>query len=125
MGATATTATVLFTDLVGSTALHLQLGEQAFEALRHAHDQMVREAIAAHGGTLVKGLGDGLMASFAGAADAVDAAVAVQQAIDVYNRKATSALAVRVGVSAGDVTWEGGDCYGLAVVEASRLCAAA
>jgi class 3 adenylate cyclase len=125
MGATATTATVLFTDLVGSTALRLQLGEQAFEALRHAHDQMVREAIAAHGGTLVKGLGDGLMASFAGAADAVDAAVAVQQAIDVYNRKATSALAVRVGVSAGDVTWEGGDCYGLAVVEASRLCAAA
>jgi class 3 adenylate cyclase len=125
MGGTATTATVLFTDLVGSTALHLPLGEQAFEALRHAHDQMVREAIAAHGGTLVKGLGDGLMASFAGAADAVDAAVAVQQAIDVYNRKATSALAVRVGVSAGDVTWEGGDCYGLAVVEASRLCAAA
>ncbi len=126
MAATSTTATVLFTDLVGSTALRSGLGEEAFEALRRTHDGLVRRAITTHSGTVVKGLGDGAMATFAGSADAVAAAVAIQQAIAVHNRRPrTSPLAVRVGVSAGDVLWEGGDCYGLPVVEASRLCAAA
>jgi class 3 adenylate cyclase/tetratricopeptide (TPR) repeat protein len=119
-----TTATVLFTDLVQSTALRSQLGDQGAEELRRTHDRVLTEAVEAHGGRVVKGLGDGVMATFAGASDAVNAAVAMQQAIDRLNRSApvTVQLAIRIGVSAGDVTSEGGDYHGRPVIEASRLC---
>src|SRR4029077_5356506 len=80
----------------------------------------------AHRGTVVKGLGDGIMASFASAADAVTAAVTMQQAIEQHNRRTPEqTLALRVGVSVGDVSWENGDCFGTPVIEASRLCAVA
>ncbi|HEV8624907.1 MAG TPA: adenylate/guanylate cyclase domain-containing protein [Acidimicrobiia bacterium] len=121
------TATVLFTDLVGSTELRGRLGEEAADELRRVHDRLLTEAVEHNGGRVLKGLGDGIMASFTGAADAVAAAVAVQQAVDRLNRsgKAASPLAVRVGLSAGDVTFEDDDVYGTPVIEASRLCAAA
>ena len=95
------TATVLFTDLVGSTELRARLGEEAAEELRRLHDGLLSQAVEGHGGRVVKGLGDGIMAIFTGAADAVAAAVAVQQAVDRMNRtgKAQAPLAVRVGVS--------------------------
>src|SRR6185295_17991878 len=94
------TATILFTDLVGSTAQRAELGEEAAETLRRAHDRLLADAVAAHHGTVAKSVGDGIMATFAGAADAVSAAVAIQQAIDGHNRRATQAsLAVRVGIS--------------------------
>src|SRR5688572_22413892 len=122
-----TMAVVLFTDLVGSTELRGRLGEEAAEELRRRHDRLLTEAVEGHGGRVVKGLGDGIMATFAGAADAVDAAVAIQQAIDRLNRsgKTPVPLAVRVGLSAGDVTFEEDDVHGTPVVQAARLCAAA
>jgi len=121
------TATVLFTDLVGSTELRGRLGEEAADELRRVHDRLLTDAVERNGGRVLKGLGDGIMASFTGAADAVAAAVAVQQAVDRLNRsgKAASPLAVRVGLSAGDVTFEDDDVHGTPVVEAARLCAAA
>ncbi|HEU5033512.1 MAG TPA: AAA family ATPase [Mycobacteriales bacterium] len=126
MSETATgTATVLFTDLVGSTELRSRLGEEAGERLRRTHDRLVIDAITAHAGTVVKGLGDGFLATFAGAADAVGAAVEVQRGLDRLNRRSVVQLAIRIGISAGDVTWADGDCFGLPVIEASRLCAAA
>ena len=69
-GASAGTATVLFTDLVGSTELRSRLGDVAADQVRRAHDQILGAAVTDHGGTVVKGLGDGLMASFTAAADA-------------------------------------------------------
>ncbi|MGH9009086.1 MAG: ATP-binding protein, partial [Acidimicrobiia bacterium] len=124
---TRATATVLFTDLVGSTELRGRLGEEAAEDLRRKHDELLARAVEGHGGRVVKGLGDGIMAAFSGAADAVAAAVAIQQAVDRFNRsgKAPVPLAVRVGLSAGDVTFEDDDVHGTPVVEASRLCGAA
>ena len=121
------TEIVLFTDLVGSTELRAGLGEDAAEELRRTHDRLLGEAIAASGGRLVKNLGDGVMATFAGASDAVAAAVRVQQLIDRHNRSAAglARLDVRIGISAGDVTIEEGDCFGTPVIEAARLCAAA
>ena len=53
------TATILFTDLVGSTAQRAQLGEEAAETLRRAHDRLLGEAVAAHHGTVAKSVGDG------------------------------------------------------------------
>ena len=120
------TVTVMFTDLVGSTALRTQVGEDAAEALRSTHDALLSEVIGSNGGHVVKHLGDGLMATFTSSARALGAAVAIQQAIDLGNRRSSGErLQVRVGVSVGDVTLEGDDCFGLAVVEAQRLEASA
>lgn len=117
---------LLFTDLVGSTELRVRLGEDAAEDLRRTHDRLLAEAVTGNGGEVVKGLGDGIMASFGSAADAVGAAVAIEQAADLHGRRHPArAFAVRVGVSVGDVSLEGGDLFGVPVVEASRLCASA
>ena len=120
------TATILFTDVVDSTAQRAALGEEAAERIRQAHERLLAEAVTAQSGTVVKNTGDGIMATFASAAQAVGAAVAIQQAVHGHNRRAAGArLAVRVGISLGDVTWEGSDCFGIPVIEAARLCAAA
>ncbi|HEV8623391.1 MAG TPA: adenylate/guanylate cyclase domain-containing protein, partial [Acidimicrobiia bacterium] len=58
---------VLFTDLVGSTELLGRLGEEGAEDLRRRHDQLLTQAVEAKNGRVVKGLGDGIMATFAGA----------------------------------------------------------
>jgi class 3 adenylate cyclase/tetratricopeptide (TPR) repeat protein len=127
VGTSRATATVLFTDLVGSTVLRTRLGEGAAEDLRRVHDQLLTEAVKGHAGRVVKGLGDGIMATFAAASDAVAAAVAIQQSVERHNRRADlpALLAVRVGISLGDVTFEDRDVYGTPVIEAARLCAAA
>ncbi len=118
---------VLFTDLVGSTSQRIALGEETADALRHAHDELLADAVGARGGQVVKSTGDGIMATFPGAAEAVAGAIAIQQAIDRYNRRpdALAPLSVRIGVSLGDVTTEGDDVFGTPVIEAARLCAAA
>jgi class 3 adenylate cyclase len=127
-GVERSTAIVLFTDLVGSTELRSRLGEDAAEALRRDHDRLIASAIEANRGRLVKNLGDGVMATFTGASDALAAAVAIQQALDRHNRSGSSdvpRLEIKIGVSAGDVAFEGADCFGTPVIEAARLCAAA
>ena len=118
-------AAVLFTDLVGSTELLSRLGEAAFDGLRRAHFAALREAIGRSGGAEVKGTGDGVLATFSSAADAVGCAVGMQQAVEVHARTAGVPLAMRIGVSLGDISFEDGDVYGTPVVEAARLVAAA
>src|SRR5436853_6105445 len=103
-----TMAVVLFTDLVGSTELRGRLGEEAADELRRRHDQLLAQAVESKNGRVVKGLGDGIMATFSGASDAVAAAVAIQQAVDRlhWSGKAPMPLAVRVGRSGGDVRFQ-------------------
>src|SRR5688572_10307026 len=127
VGAGRSTAIVLFTDLVGSTELRSRLGEDAAEELRRDHDRLIAGAVEANRGRLVKNLGDGVMATFTGASDAVTAAVGIQQALDRHNRSGSSdaPLEVRIGIGAGDVAFEAEDCFGTPVIEAARLCAAA
>jgi len=123
---TTQTATILVTDLVGSTAIRVRLGEEQADALRRVHDELLTVAVTGHGGTVVKGLGDGVLAMFPGAADAVAAAVEIQQEAHRHGRRSPEQeLPIRVGLSAGDVTLEDDDCFGTPVIEASRLCAAA
>jgi class 3 adenylate cyclase len=121
------TAIVLFTDVVGSTELRVRVGEDAAEEARRVHDRLVGGAIEANHGRVVKSLGDGVMAVFTGAAEAVTAAVAIQRVLDRHSLGVpqSSRFEVRIGLSAGDVTPENGDCFGTPVVEAARLCAAA
>src|SRR5688572_7746196 len=75
----------LFTDLVGSTEVLDQLGDQAAEELRRTHFALLRHAVTATGGTEVKSLGDGLMVAFASPAQAVACAVEMQRAISEHN----------------------------------------
>ena len=118
-------ATVLFTDLVGSTALSTSLSAEAAEAVRQTHFALLRSAIQSTGGVEVKNLGDGLMVSFTSPSRAIACAVGIQQGVDNHNRRAAQPLSIRVGVSAGEVTEDDGDYFGDPVVEAARLCAAA
>lgn len=119
------TVSVLFTDLVGSTELRSRLGEDGADVVRRAHDALIAEAVAGHGGRVVKGLGDGFLATFGSAARATNAAVAIQQAFDRPVGGADVRLSLRIGLSAGDVTLEDDDVFGTPVIEAARLCAAA
>jgi len=115
---------ILFTDLVGSTDLATRHGDVAADALRRDHFSHLREALATAGGTEIKTIGDSLMASFAGASDALAGAVAMQRAVERHNRRLSDGrLEMRVGVSVGDASYEDGDWFGTPVVEASRLCA--
>src|SRR4051794_16125487 len=117
-------ATVVFSDLVDYTSTMVRLGPRADE-LRHGYFALLRAALAATGGREVKTLGDGVMASYEATAPAVAGAVEMQRAIARYNRAAAEPLAIRVGMSAGDVSAEEGDLFGVPVVEAARLCRAA
>jgi class 3 adenylate cyclase/tetratricopeptide (TPR) repeat protein len=119
------TATVVFTDLVGSTALSTSVQPDAADELRRTHFALLRGAVADHGGVEVKNLGDGLMVVFTSASRAVDCAVAMQQAVDRHNRAGKTPLLVRIGIGAGEVVEEDGDYFGDPVVEAARLCARA
>jgi class 3 adenylate cyclase len=116
---------VLFTDLVGSTELLARLGEADFDDLRRSHFASLREAVTAAGGQEVKTLGDGVLAVFTSASDALAAAVAMQQAADRQTRRGGGPVSVRVGLALGDVGFEDGDVFGTPVVEAARLVAAA
>ncbi len=119
------TVTVLFTDLVGSTDLLSRIGEAAFDEVRRAHFSILREAIHRHGGDEIKTLGDGVLAVFGSAADAVNCGVAMQQAVARRNPPARTPVAMRVGLALGDVTFEENDVFGTPVVEAARLVGAA
>ena len=116
---------VLFTDMAGSTEQRARLGDAAGDALRREHDTIVARALRLHGGELVKGTGDGSLCSFESTVDALAVAVAIQQGVERRNRRALEPLALRAGVSAGELVFEDGDLHGLAANEAARICALA
>jgi DNA-binding SARP family transcriptional activator len=119
------TATILFSDLADSTGMRLRLGDEAADRVRREHDRRLRDVLGLHGGREVKALGDGVMAVCDAAGDAVACAIDMQRAIDRQSDRGGVVLGLRIGIAAGDVAWEGDDCFGTPVVEAQRLCAAA
>ena len=118
---------VLFTDLVGSTALANRLDPETADELRQHHFSVLRQALSAHDGTEVKNLGDGLMVVFTSASAALSCATAMQQGVEADNRRQDPSVQVgiRVGVSAGEALHEEDDYFGDPVIEAARLCAQA
>jgi predicted ATPase/class 3 adenylate cyclase len=117
MGGAAVTTTILFTDIESSTR-SWEIDPAGMAETVRRHDEALAAAIADHGGVLVKGLGDGVMASFGSAAAAIAAAVDIQQRI-----AALGSIRVRVGVHTGDVELRGDDLFGPAVNRAARLMA--
>lgn len=123
MGRTGTVS-IVFTDIVGSTELLARLGDREYDEVRRRHFAALRSALAEHDGTEVKNTGDGLMAVFRSAVDAVEGALALQRAASGIEAGGRS-VPIRIGVAAGEATEEHGDWFGTPVVEAARLCAAA
>ena len=119
------TATVMFTDLVASTARSVRVGPGQAEELRRDHYGLIRRVVTEHGGAEVKTLGDGVMATFDSVTRAVDAAVGLQQAVQFEHRANPDTPELRVGLSVGEVTEDGTDVHGPCVIEAARVCAGA
>lgn len=93
---------LLFTDLKGSTALYDQIGDLNAFALVQRHFERLREVTVRHGGTIIKTIGDAVMAAFLDPADAVGAAVAMLHEIDSFNRDLPStAFVLKIGVHRG------------------------
>ena len=143
--ASPTVHTILFTDVEGSTALTQRLGDARAREVLREHERIVRDCLREHGGSEVKTMGDGFMASFGSAVKALECAIAMQRAFEERNRDVGAALApppgaassapteplhIRIGLNAGEpVAEEGpdgrGDLFGTAVIRAARIAALA
>src|SRR5207249_3423909 len=103
--------TVLFTDIEGSTRLTQKLGDDAAMVILREHDNIVRTALHDNEGSEVKHTGDGIMASFASVAQALQSSVNIQRAFKDRNqdRSADAELRIRIGMSAGEPVRDNGD----------------
>ncbi|MCE5287710.1 MAG: response regulator [Nocardiaceae bacterium] len=119
------TQTVMFTDVVGSTELFGGLSEDTAVRVFHEHFSTMQRLVDHHGGRVVKTLGDGVMASFDSATNAIDCSIAMQRATSIAPSDGNPQLCIRIGLSSGDVHLDDGDCHGVAVVEAARISALA
>lgn len=112
-------ATILFSDIVDSTAKLEEVGDRAWAALIRQHNERIRVCIDRYRGREFAALGDGFLALFDGAARAIQAAEAMDKAVEELG------LRVRVGVHTGDVEITGGQARGVAVHAAARVAALA
>jgi class 3 adenylate cyclase len=115
--------TVLFTDIVGHTGMMSRLGDEYGREILREHERITRDVLAAHGGTEIKTMGDGFMASFISVTKSVECAIALQRAF--AERESDEPLKVRVGLNAGEPIEEDGDLFGATVILASRIAAKA
>ena len=115
-------ATILLTDLVGSTRLANSVGPARADELRDEHFELLRDAIGSYGGTEFKNTGDGLMAAFSSPSAAVHCAVTMQQLFERRYRYTEQALHVRIGLAAGESTVSEGD-YSARRRSKPRVCA--
>src|SRR6186713_1135303 len=112
-------AAIMFTDIVGYTALMGRDEQKAFELL-DKNRQIQKPIIEEYNGKWIKELGDGVLASFTTVSDAVNAAIKIQQTCN-----ATKDFQLRIGIHLGEVVFEDGDVFGDGVNIASRIQAIA
>ncbi|HVE74898.1 MAG TPA: response regulator [Mycobacteriales bacterium] len=114
-----TVATVLFTDVVGSTEIAARIGDAAWRSLLDAHDALIRSALQQHDGRELSTMGDGFFAVFETPADAVRCALQVVATVPSLD------LAVRAGIHTGECVKRGDSIGGIAVHIAARVSALA
>jgi class 3 adenylate cyclase len=115
----------MFTDIVKSTQLVEAMGDDAWEALIHWHDDTLRSLFAAHRGEEVAATGDGFFVAFESPEEAVACAVATQRRLAEQRRTQGFAPQVRIGVHAAGATQVGRNFTGKGVHEAARLASLA
>jgi class 3 adenylate cyclase len=118
--------TILFTDMVDHTPMMHRLGDKAGRDVLREHEVLTRETLRAHGGSEVKSMGDGFMASFSSPARAVECAITLQRAFEELHHGPRAdpekePIHVRIGLNAGEPIEEGGDLFGATVIMASRI----
>jgi class 3 adenylate cyclase len=118
---------VLFTDIVGSSAYFKTHGDNAGRRLLARHERIVAEALAAHGGILVKTLGDAAMAYFDDPHQGLRAAVRIQAKTGRSNRRRRPerGIRLRIGLHWGEGIVEARDIFGSVVNQAAKLAAMA
>jgi class 3 adenylate cyclase len=116
------TLTILVTDMVGSTELAERLGDTKWWEILQAHNEFVRDQLERHGGIEVKAQGDGFLAVFASARQAILSAVDIQQAAARYSTENPSQrIQLRVGLHTGETVESDGDVFGQNVILAVRI----
>jgi class 3 adenylate cyclase/pimeloyl-ACP methyl ester carboxylesterase len=110
-------ATVLFTDIVGSTRIALEVGDQRWRELLDRHDRLAILTVGKHRGNFVKSTGDGILATFDGPGRAVRCALAFAGAAQQIG------LPLRAGLHTGEIEVRGKDVGGIAVHTAARVMA--
>jgi len=114
---------IMFTDLVGSTQMTHERGDYGAQEIVRIHNAIVRTALAGHHGREVKHTGDGIMASFSSAANAVRAAMQIRSSLSEHNaRKDALPVRVRMGLNVGEAVQEEDDFFGTTVQLAARVC---
>lgn len=117
---------IVFSDIENSTVLNDQLGDTEWVKLLASHDKLVRAAVQAHQGHIVKSQGDGFMIAFATPADAVRGSLDLQSAIETGDRRLRKRpIQVRVGVHVGTAIERDGDLLGRDVALAARVASEA
>ena len=117
---------VLFTDIVGSTKLTRELGDEGAQVILRVHNTIIRDALAAHDGTEIKHTGDGIMATFTKSAASVESAMKMIEDLEEHNRTTPDLpLHIRIGINAGEPIREDNDIFGSTVQMAARICDAA
>jgi class 3 adenylate cyclase len=112
-------ATVLFTDIVDSTAQSAAMGDRAWNEVRAQHDQIVRANLGRFRGREIKTMGDGFLATFDGPARGVRCAEAIAVGVKPLG------IEIRAGLHTGEVAFEGDDVAGLGVAIGARVGAKA
>jgi class 3 adenylate cyclase len=109
-------ATVLFTDIVGSTRHTATVGDRRWRETLDEHDRAIEQLVVRFQGVLIKTTGDGVLATFDGPGRAVRCAIAIRDAVRPLG------LEVRAGLHIGEVERRGDDITGMAVVIGRRVC---
>jgi adenylate cyclase len=113
---------VLFTDIVGSTALTQARGDDAAQLIVRAHDRVVRDALGRHSGREIKHTGDGIMATFPQITDSLEAAQTIQKSCYYENASDPGlGLGICIGINAGEPIHENNDIFGTPVQMAARV----
>lgn len=110
-------ATVLFTDIVDSTRMAVEVGDQRWHELLDRHDRLAKQTVERHRGNFVKSTGDGILATFDGPGRAVRCALAFGAAAQQIG------LPLRAGLHTGEIEVRGQDVGGIAVHAAARVMA--